>query len=101
MTPDELRSRLTITVDEAAAALGLGRTATYDAVRRGEIPSVRLGRRVLIPTGPLLEMLGAGSDSTEDPVVEDDERPRNRRYDADQAGAEPDERSGAQVVELR
>lgn len=102
MTPDELRTRLTITVDEAAAALGLGRTATYDAVRRGEIESVRLGRKILVPTAPLLRLLGLEDrPATEDSAAEDDERPPNRRYDADQASAEPDERSGAQVVELR
>jgi excisionase family DNA binding protein len=33
------------------ADLGFGdRHALYEAVRRGEIPSVRLGRKVLIPT---------------------------------------------------
>jgi excisionase family DNA binding protein len=102
MTPDELRSRLTITVEEAATALGIGRTAAYDAVRRGEIETVRLGRRVLVPTGPLLRLLGLDDrPAAEGRAVVDDERPRSRRYDGDQVGAEPDGRSGAQVVELR
>lgn len=39
----------TMTVDEAAQRLQLSRGATYDAVRRGEIPAIRLGRRWLIP----------------------------------------------------
>jgi excisionase family DNA binding protein len=102
MTPDELRSRLTITVEEAAAALGIGRTAAYEAVRRGELETLRLGRRVLVPTAPLLRLLGLEDrPGTEDPAVTDDEPPRNRRCDADQAGAGPVDRSGAQVVELR
>jgi excisionase family DNA binding protein len=41
-----------------AALLGLGRTATYEAARRGEIPSRRLGRRVVVPVPALLDWLG-------------------------------------------
>lgn len=52
--------RLTLTVDEAAALLRISRCSAYEAVRRGEIPSVRMGRRVLIPTARLLALLGAG-----------------------------------------
>jgi excisionase family DNA binding protein len=58
LTPHELRSRHVITVTEAAAALEIGRTAAYEAVRHGDLPSLRLGRRVLIPTAPLLRLLG-------------------------------------------
>ena len=39
--------------------LGLGRTAAYDAARRGELPTRRLGRRLLVPVPALLEWLGA------------------------------------------
>ncbi len=39
-----LDGRLTITIDEAAKILGLGRSAAYEAVRRGQIPSRRLVR---------------------------------------------------------
>jgi len=38
-----------LTVADVIAATGLSRGAVYDAVRRREIPSVRVGRRVLIP----------------------------------------------------
>jgi excisionase family DNA binding protein len=40
---------LTLTVEEAAAPLGISRPFAYEAVRRGEIPSIRIGRRVLVP----------------------------------------------------
>jgi excisionase family DNA binding protein len=56
---DDLEQRITLTVEEAAALLGLGRTATYEAARRGQIPSRRLGKRVVIPVPALLEWLGA------------------------------------------
>jgi excisionase family DNA binding protein len=45
----ESPGRLTWTVDEAALALGVSRAFAYDAVRRGEIPAIKIGRRI---TGP-------------------------------------------------
>ena len=44
------------TVIEAARLLGVGRSTMYDLVRRGEVSSLRLGRKVLI-TRPTLEAL--------------------------------------------
>lgn len=41
--------RAALTVDEVAEIIGTGRTATYDAIRRGEIPSFRVGRFVRVP----------------------------------------------------
>jgi len=38
-----------MTVAEAAAFLRLGRNTVYEAVRRNELPSVRVGRRLLVP----------------------------------------------------
>jgi excisionase family DNA binding protein len=40
--------RLTFTVDEVAAQLGISRSAVYDCIARGEIPAKRLGRRVVV-----------------------------------------------------
>lgn len=56
---EDLEHRITLTVEEVASLLGLGRTAAYEAARRGEIPSRRLGRRVIVPVPALLEWLGA------------------------------------------
>ena len=60
---DDLDHRITLTVEETASLLGLGRTAAYEAARRGQIPSRRLGRRVVIPVPALLAWLGAKQDS--------------------------------------
>jgi excisionase family DNA binding protein len=46
-------TRLTVTVEEAAAALGISRGLAYALVRRGDIPSVRLGRRIVVPVRAL------------------------------------------------
>ena len=50
--------RLVYTVEEVARRLGLGRSATYDAIRRGQIPARRIGRRILIPRAELERWLG-------------------------------------------
>lgn len=50
--------RETVSVPEAAAILGIGRNTVYVAVRRGEIPALRIGKRIVIPRGQLREMLG-------------------------------------------
>lgn len=38
-----------MTVEEAAAVLGISRTTAYECVRRGELRAVRLGRRLVVP----------------------------------------------------
>lgn len=47
----------TISVARAAVLLGISRTAAYEAIHRKEIPSLSFGRRLVIPTAPLLAML--------------------------------------------
>jgi excisionase family DNA binding protein len=49
--------RLTLTVPEVASRLGLSRNGAYEAVAAGHIPSIRIGRRVLIPRAALDRML--------------------------------------------
>jgi excisionase family DNA binding protein len=50
----------TLTVEEAAEILRISRTSAYKAVRAGEIPSVRVGRRDIIPR-VAIERLLAGN----------------------------------------
>lgn len=55
--------RLTLTVTEAAELLGISRATAYECVRTGEIPSLRLGGRILIPREKfdgLLALEGSG-----------------------------------------
>jgi excisionase family DNA binding protein len=47
----------TQTIDEAAKELGIGRNQTYAAARRGEIPTIRIGKRILVLREPLKRML--------------------------------------------
>ncbi len=43
---------------DTGRALGLSRQATYDGIQRGEIPSIRIGRIIRVPTAGLRKMLG-------------------------------------------
>jgi excisionase family DNA binding protein len=53
---------LTYTVPEVARMLGIGINQTYEAVRRREIPSIRIGRRLLVPRQRFLEHInGSGA----------------------------------------
>ena len=60
--PDQSQppDRLTYSVEEAALLLGISRNSCYEAVRKGEIPTIRLGRRLLIPRSRLEAMLDDG-----------------------------------------
>jgi hypothetical protein len=61
------KERMTLTIEEAAralgvgrnAALGVGRNAAYDAARRGDLPVIRLGRRLVVPRAALERLLAA------------------------------------------
>lgn len=54
--------RPTMSVMEAADLLGISREAGYDGVRRGDIPSIRIGRAIRIPSAKLAAMLGIAVD---------------------------------------
>jgi excisionase family DNA binding protein len=41
--------RVALSVEEAGALIGISRDLAYDLVARGELPSVRLGRRLVVP----------------------------------------------------
>ncbi len=54
----DIQNRATISVEEAGTLIGVGRSAAYEAARSGQLPTRRLGRRLLVPVPALLEWLG-------------------------------------------
>lgn len=50
-------NKLTLSVGEAAKLLGIGRNLCYDRVKKGEIPVIKLGRRLLVPRKALEKLL--------------------------------------------
>jgi hypothetical protein len=59
MTLDEALSRPTVSVPEAGAVFfSMGRNASYDAAKSGDIPTIRVGGLIRVPVAPLAERLG-------------------------------------------
>jgi excisionase family DNA binding protein len=56
---DPTDGRLAVTVAEAARMLGISRTLAYELVARGELPHVRLGRRIVVPRVALERLVAA------------------------------------------
>ena len=49
----------TLTIKEAAEVLGIGRGLAYRMAESGSIPTLRLGRKLLVPRQALTQLLGA------------------------------------------
>lgn len=49
--------RETVTVPEAARRLGIGRSTAFAAAKRGDLPSIRIGGRVVVPIAALDRLL--------------------------------------------
>jgi excisionase family DNA binding protein len=62
-TPTKADQRLTISVEEAGRLLGISRGLAYELVNRGDIPSVRLGRRIVVPRRALDRLLDLPDDA--------------------------------------
>jgi excisionase family DNA binding protein len=58
LTLEDLRARTVVSVEEGGAALGLSRSTAYQATRTGELPTLRVGRKLVVPTARLLRLLG-------------------------------------------
>jgi excisionase family DNA binding protein len=43
-------------VDELAEELGISRASTYKALRNGELPSLRIGKRFIVPRAAIREL---------------------------------------------
>lgn len=54
---------LTVTVEEAAKLLGIGRSTAYELIHTGDIPSLRLGRRLVVPVSQIATRLGVDHDA--------------------------------------
>jgi excisionase family DNA binding protein len=55
--------KLVFTVEEAGQRLGLSRPSAYLAVKRGQIPIIKVGRRFLVPKAALEKMLAEAKPS--------------------------------------
>ena len=53
-----MNEKLVMTLGETAEELRVGETLVKRLVQRGEIPSIKVGRRRLVPTGELRAYIG-------------------------------------------
>jgi excisionase family DNA binding protein len=59
------KQRLTMTIPEAARKLGIGRNQGYVVAHSGQIPTIKIGKRLLVPVAALEnKLLSAGSGKT-------------------------------------
>ena len=65
----EVAARRALSVPEVADALGISTRLVYDSIRRGDLPALRLGGRLLIPVAQLDAVLAGavqGDDGSSD-----------------------------------
>ncbi len=67
--------RLTLSVEQAAEALGIGRGLAYELARTGQLPVIRFGRRLVVSRAALEALLAAGQAPVRPPS---DDAIRNR-----------------------
>jgi excisionase family DNA binding protein len=58
--------RLTYTVPEAGKLLGIGRRLAYEQAASGQLPIIRIGRRILVPRVALERMLAQPAQDLEE-----------------------------------
>ena len=73
MVADE---RLTYSVKEAAKLLGLSRNSAYQACLIGEIPHLKIGKRILIPKVQLEQLLHGSGEANSNKEKRDNPSPR-------------------------
>ncbi len=56
--PPRPRGEFGLSVPEAGAMIGLGRNASYEAAKTGEIPTIEMGHLKIVPRLPWLRKLG-------------------------------------------
>jgi len=60
-----------MSVDRAGEVLGISRSAAFRAAAKGQLPTIRLGRRLYVSRFRLEQLLGVETDST---VLDEEER---------------------------
>jgi excisionase family DNA binding protein len=59
-----------LTIPEVAAVLRISRSSAYEAAQRGELPTVRFGRRLRVPRYALAKLAGLSPEQYDAPEVD-------------------------------
>jgi len=55
----------TLKIDDAAKVFGISRNTAYHAARSGQLPTVKIGKRLLVPRAALQHMLESVAPATQ------------------------------------
>ena len=73
VTLDDLKSRASVSVEQAAYLLGISRQAAYNAVERGDIEAIKVGKRLVVLARPLfLNLVGSALEPDDGNTTTDD-----------------------------
>ena len=61
MSDNEQRKRVVMTLAEVASLLRISKNSAYEAARRGEIPTIKIGRRLIVPADAFERLLSGKS----------------------------------------
>lgn len=64
------RGEFAFSIEEAGAMIGLGRNSAYEAARKGDIPTIRIGRLWIVPKAAWLQKLAQDGHKQETAVNE-------------------------------
>ena len=56
--------RLTLTVEQAGELLGISRALAYEMARTGKLPTLRFGKRIVVPKKAIENMLESSIPNT-------------------------------------
>ena len=72
---DSSQASPVLTIEEAGQLLRISRQSAYQAARTGELPTIRIGRRLLVPRQRLLALLGEQPATEGGEAIEEGNRP--------------------------
>jgi len=61
VSDNEQRKRVVMTLAEVASLLRISKNSAYEAARRGEIPTIKIGRRLIVPADAFERLLSGKS----------------------------------------
>jgi excisionase family DNA binding protein len=75
------REQATVSVEKAASIIGISRSTAYEGAHSRDIPVIKIGRRLLVPTAHLQRMLGEDPTTSDAPAAN-----RGAAKDSDRVG---------------
>jgi len=64
MNINNLNCRLVLSAQEVADLMKISISHVYESIHRGDLPSIKMGRRIVIPARPIFKMLGIDDSAT-------------------------------------